>query len=113
VNPDHLASPLDIILYRLYSLVSNLDRARPTMKPANKHGAEQARRLFPTLVERAARGEPTIITKHGKPYAALVPAAALERNGAHVDIRALRGTGKGLWGRSIRRAIQSMRDEWR
>jgi prevent-host-death family protein len=83
------------------------------MKAATKKGAEQARRNFPALVEQAARGEPTIITKHGKPYAALVPASYLGQNVARVDIRALRGSGKGLWGRSIKRTIRSMREEWR
>ena len=83
------------------------------MKTAAKKGVEQARRNFPALIEQAARGEPTIITKHGKPYAALVPASYLAQNVARVDIRALRGSGKGLWGRSIKRTIRSMREEWR
>jgi prevent-host-death family protein len=82
------------------------------MKTAAKKGAEQARRNFPALIEQAARGEPTIITKHGKPYAALVPASYLGQNVARVDIRALRGSGKGLWGRSIKRTLRSMREEW-
>ena len=83
------------------------------MKTATKKGAEEARRGFPTLVDRAARGEPTIITKHGKPYAALVPASYLGQDIARVDIRALRGSGKGLWGRSIKSRIRLMREEWR
>jgi prevent-host-death family protein len=83
------------------------------MKRASRLGSEQARRNFPTLVERAARGEPTLITKHGKPYAALVPASALSSRSGGADLRALRGTGKGLWGRSVRRTIARMRDEWR
>jgi prevent-host-death family protein len=82
------------------------------LKTATKKGAEQARRNFPALVEQAARGEPTIITKHGKPYAALVPASYLSQNVGRVDIRSLRGSGKGLWGRSVKRTIRSMRDEW-
>ena len=83
------------------------------MKPIVKHGAEQARKRFPTLVDEAARGNPILITKHGKPYAALVPAAALERKSGALDFLALRGTGKGLWGKSIRRSLNRMRDEWR
>jgi prevent-host-death family protein len=82
------------------------------LKTATKKGAEQARRNFPALVEQAARGEPTIITKHGKPYAALVPASYLSQN-VGVDIRSLRGSGRGLWGRSIKRTIRTMREEWR
>lgn len=83
------------------------------MKTVTKQGAEQARKRFPALVEQAARGEPTIITKHGKPYAALVPASLVSQNKARVDICALRGSGKGLWGRSVKRTIRSMREEWR
>ncbi len=77
-----------------------------------KHGAEQARKQFPRLLDEAARGNPTLITKHGRPYAALVSAAALEYSGGP-ELLALRGTGKGLWGKSIRRSIERMRDEWR
>jgi len=83
------------------------------MKPVPKQGAEEARKCFPSLVEQAARGEPTIITKHGKPYAALVPTSYLALNKAGVDIRVLRGSGKGLWGHSVKRALRSMREEWR
>jgi prevent-host-death family protein len=83
------------------------------MKTPIRQGAELARKRFPALVELAARGEPTIITKHGKPYAALVPATYLAQNKVGVDIRALRGSGKGLWGRSVKRAVNAMRAEWR
>ena len=83
------------------------------MKRASRQGSEQARKNFPTLVERAARGEPTLITKHGKPYAALVPASALSSRSGGANLLSLRGSGKGLWGKSARRAIARMRDEWR
>ena len=83
------------------------------MKPIAKHGAEQARKRFPSLIEEAARGNATLITKHGKPYAALVPASAITGRRGGADILALRGSGKGLWGRSVGRTIKRMRDEWR
>ena len=83
------------------------------MKSPTRQGAELARKHFPALVEQAARGEPTIITKHGKPYAALVPASYLTQNEAGIDIRTLRGSGKGLWGRSVKRGLNAMRSEWR
>jgi prevent-host-death family protein len=83
------------------------------MKRISRKGVAEARRNFSALIEQAVRGEPTIITKHGRPYAALVPAAYFEQGVARVDIRALRGSGKGLWARSIKRAIRSMREEWR
>ncbi|MEB3353558.1 MAG: type II toxin-antitoxin system prevent-host-death family antitoxin, partial [Cyanobacteriota bacterium] len=36
-------------------------------------GSEAARRRLPELLERARRGEPTVIQKHGVAVAALVP----------------------------------------
>lgn len=45
------------------------------MSKAATMGAEEARKMFPSLVESASRGKTTIITKHGKPYAAIVPVA--------------------------------------
>ena len=36
-------------------------------------GASQARRQFPALLDDAEKGHATIITRHGKPVAALVP----------------------------------------
>ena len=104
---------LDMTLYITYSCHWTSILLSEPMKTVAKKGAEEARRNFPALVEQAARGEPTIITKHGKPYAALVPASYVGQDVARVDIRALRGSGKGLWGRSIKRTIRSMREEWR
>jgi prevent-host-death family protein len=82
------------------------------MKTIRRIGAEEARRRLPALIEEAAAGQRTIITKHGKPYAALVPASSLERTDASSDLRSLRGSGKRLWGRSVRRTLRAMRDEW-
>jgi prevent-host-death family protein len=77
-----------------------------------KKGVEQARKQLPELIDRAARGMPTVITKHGTPVAAVVPASYVAQIVAKVDIRALRGTGKRLWGHSVKRALRTMRDEW-
>ena len=77
-----------------------------------KKGVEQARKQLPELIERAARGKPTFITKHGTPVAAVVPASYVAQTVAKVDMRTLRGTGKGLWGQSVERALRTVRDEW-
>jgi prevent-host-death family protein len=77
-----------------------------------EEGAEEARKNFPTLVNRAAQGQVTVITKHGKACAALVPVSYLARPARTVDIRTLRGSGKGLWGKSVRQAVSKMREEW-
>jgi len=73
-------------------------------------GAERARQQLPELLDRAHRGEATIITKHGKPYAALVPLDQ-HRSGAPVSLTSLRGTGKGMWG-EVGEYVGGLRDEW-
>ena len=75
-------------------------------------GAEEARKLFPSLVESASRGQTTIITKHGKPFAAVVPVSeARARKRAGASFLSLRGTGKGLYG-NVARHIDALRREW-
>ena len=76
-------------------------------------GAEEARKMFPSLVESASRGKTTIITKHGKPFAAVVPVAqvrASKRPGE--NFLGLRGTGKGMYGNDVARYIDELRNEW-
>jgi prevent-host-death family protein len=84
------------------------------MKMASKktYGAEEARANLPELLDRAHEGRPTVITKRGRPYAALVPidGSVLQRKRA--SLLALKGSGKGLWGKSAKATIAAMRDEW-
>ena len=76
-------------------------------------GAEEARKLFPSLVESASRGKTTIITKHGKPFAAVVPVAqARTRARAGERFIDLCGTGKGLYGDDAAKYIDELRAEW-
>ncbi len=51
-------------------------------------GAFEAKTHLSSLLERVARGEEVVITKHGRPVARLVPAATADRG--HVD-RAIAG----------------------
>lgn len=82
------------------------------MSQSRTMGAEEARRVFPSLVESASRGKTTIITKHGKPLAALVPVSeARARKRAGESFLSLRGTGKGLYGNAAR-YIDALRREW-
>lgn len=78
-----------------------------------KNGVEAARKNLPLLVEQANRGKASLITKHGKVYAAIVPPSYIRGGKRGMEIVALRGTGKGYWGKSASRAIAKMRDEWR
>jgi prevent-host-death family protein len=76
------------------------------------YGSEEARSLLPELLERAHHGSASVITKRGKPYAAIVPVGEARLAKARVSIVALEGTGAGLWGRNAAASIGKLRDEW-
>ena len=75
-------------------------------------GAEAARRQLPALVTAAAEGRVTVITRHGRAIAALVPADSVARANGQSPITSIAGTGKGLWGKNSTRTFSSLRDEW-
>lgn len=74
------------------------------------YGAEIARTLLPELLEKAHQGLSSLITKRGKPYAALVPVGQMRRT--RQAVLALRASGCGLWGKDSARTIRELRDEW-
>lgn len=80
--------------------------------PTKTCGAEEARAHLSELIERAHRGQATIITRHGKPYAAVVPADRSVPMPRTTALLALKGTGKGLWGTKSARTVAALRDEW-
>ena len=81
----------------------------------NTIGLEQGRSRLPELAARANAGEPSLLTRHGKPFAAIVSPDMLEkaRQRRRVSLLALRGSGKGLWGPSATEFIAQIRDEWK
>lgn len=80
-------------------------------------GLEQARATLPALVDGARAGRSSIITRHGKPVAAVVPLQALagtsrsSRRGS--SFLALQGSGAALWSEDAARVVRQLRDEWR
>jgi prevent-host-death family protein len=58
-----------------------------------RKGAEEARNKLPDLLTAAEKGRATIITRHGRPVAALVPIGAY---GAAVRRPPPKGSGRGL-----------------
>lgn len=81
-------------------------------KDAQK-GAEEARNQLAHLLEDAEGGRATVITRRGRPVAALVPFAAYRGvRGRQQPILALEGSGRGLWGKDSRRTLKKLRDEW-
>jgi antitoxin (DNA-binding transcriptional repressor) of toxin-antitoxin stability system len=75
-------------------------------------GLEEGRNTLPELASRAHAGEPSLLTRHGKPYAAIVPPELLMKVRPRTRFLALRGSGKGLWGTAPAQAIAASREEW-
>lgn len=81
------------------------------VKVAHK-GAEEARNQLPNLLEDAAAGRATIITRRGRPVAVLAPLDAYAGADSQKSLLALEGSGRGLWGKNSGRTIKKLRDEW-
>ena len=77
-----------------------------------RKGAEEARTQLPELLDAAEKGRSTIITRHGRPIAALVPIQSYYAAAPHQSLLPLAGTGRGLWGRNSTKTLRKMRDEW-
>jgi prevent-host-death family protein len=86
------------------------------MSAIANYGLEQARIQLPNIIANAHSGIRSIITKHGKPYAAIVPLQDVQKSTSDADlasgILALRGTGRGLWGANVGQTVSDLRDEW-
>ena len=77
-----------------------------------RKGAEEARNQLPDLLEAAEKGRSTVITRHGRPIAALVPIEALGAALRQEPLLTLEGSGRGLWGKNSTRTVRALRDEW-
>jgi len=75
------------------------------------YDVEAARINLAQLLERAQRGEASVITKHGKAIAAVVPVETLSVR-PRLQLLALKGSGKGLWGKRPSKVLDRVRDEW-
>ena len=76
------------------------------------YGLEQARIQLPTIVAQAGAGVSSVITRHGKPCAAVVPMKDLRESQRVSGVLALRGSGHGLWGYFAGTAVAELREEW-
>lgn len=77
-----------------------------------KKGAEEARNQLPSLIEAAAKGRATVITKHGTAVAALIPIEEFRPASKQMSLLPLKGSGRGLWGAHAAKTIEALRDEW-
>lgn len=86
-----------------------------------RYGLEQARAQLPLIASEATAGYSSVITRHGKPVAVVVPIAQWEQAQQQAEAQractvpgllALRGSGRGLWGEDSARTVADLRDEW-
>jgi prevent-host-death family protein len=77
-----------------------------------RKGAEEARNELSDLLDAAEKGRSTIITRHGRPVAALVPIGAYGATVRQPSLLPLQGSGRGLWGKNSTDTIRKLRDEW-
>jgi len=82
------------------------------MDSTQHKGAEEARNQLPDLLDAAEQGRSTIITRHGRPVAALVPIAAFNGSVRQQSLLPLKGSGRGLWGKDSTSALRRLRKEW-
>lgn len=83
------------------------------MTGSARKGAEEARNQLPDLLAAAERGRSTVITKHGRPVAAIVPIDDLAGNRRQQPLLPLSGSGRGLWGKDSTRTLRELRGEWK
>jgi prevent-host-death family protein len=82
------------------------------MRKTARLGAEDARSQLPELLEAAQKGNSTIISKYGRPVAALVPIEEYDSGSRQRSLLPLRGSGKKLWGKDSVRTLRRLRVEW-
>ena len=82
------------------------------MAKKSQRGVEEARSQLPRLLEQAAAGKATVITRHGKPIAELRPLDTYGGAGRQQSILPLAGTGRGLWGAVSTATVRRLRKEW-
>jgi prevent-host-death family protein len=77
-----------------------------------RKGAEEARNQLPDLLAAAEKGRSTIITRHGRPIAALVPIESYGLAARQQPLLPVAGSGRGLWRKGRARSLRELRDEW-
>ena len=82
------------------------------MSRPNRKGVEDARSQLPALLAEAERGRSTIITRHGRSIAAIVPVERATGGARQKSLVGLAGSGKGMWGKDSARTLRKLRDEW-
>ena len=74
-------------------------------------GTTATMNVGPDLLKAAEKGRTTIITRHGRPVAAVVPVESLAAVSRQQPLLSLKGTRRGLRRKKSRRAIGKLRDK--
>ena len=82
------------------------------MSKIKRTGAEEARKQLPALLDDAEKGRSTIITRHGRDVAVVIPIADYARTARQQPLLELEGTGRGLWGEDSMQTIRALKEEW-
>ena len=82
------------------------------MAGPNRRGVEDARSQLPALLAEAEQGRSTVITRHGRAVAAIVPVDRLKSGVRQKSLLGLAGSGKGLWGKDSAKTLRKLRSEW-
>ena len=84
--------------------------------PITEYGLEQARARLPHIAAEAVAGYSSVITRHGKAVAAVVPMGQWQAQQSQkiraAGLLSLRGTGRGLWPQGAGQAVDDLRQEW-
>ena len=109
-SPDHsCVSPLSTAAPRT-SESNRCVAARPFSAAAKDPEAHCG--LFSTFALHRLNSNPQVITRHGRPVAALVPISAYGAAVRQRPLLPLKGSGRGLWGGNSTETIREMGDEW-
>lgn len=83
------------------------------MSLSNRVDIEGVCSQFAALLAEAGRGGSTVITRHGRPIAAIVPVGRAADGLRQKSLLGLAGSGKGLWGKDGVKTLRRLREEWR
>jgi prevent-host-death family protein len=83
-----------------------------TMTMSSRKGVEEARNQLPDLLDAAEKGQSTIITRHGRPVAALIPMEAYGITDRQQPLTPVAGSGRGLWGKLSTQTLRKLRRDW-
>ena len=86
------------------------------MPKINEYGLELARANLPHIAAQAQAGYSSVLTRHGKAVAMVVPVSFWEqqrkRQTKARSILSLRGAGRSIWPQDAARSVAQLRDEW-